>query len=91
MQLLCDILSERFESVAVQDAMLLQLKGGKAKDAVFTGKTLWRQQKEVCTSVKKLGSEMLGATSFHCLPSGHSLRDAFKKSICKKFVARKGV
>ncbi len=63
MQLLHGIPSERFESEAVQDVVLLQLKGGKAKDAMFTGKTLWRQQKEVHKSVKNLASEMPGAAS----------------------------
>lgn len=84
MQLFCDIPSECFESEAIQE-------GGKAKNAVFTGKTLWRQQKEVHKSGKNLASEMPGATSFHCHPSGLSLRDAFKKLICKKFAARKGI
>jgi hypothetical protein len=81
----------RFESEGVFDVMLLQLKGAKAAEAAFTGKSLWRQQKEVCRSVKNLAVEMPGASHFHCIPSGQSLRDAFKKLICKTFVTRKGV
>ena len=49
---------DRFESEAVFDAMLLQLKGAKAAEAAFTGKSLWRQQKEVCKYVKNLAAEM---------------------------------
>jgi hypothetical protein len=39
MQLLRDIPRNPFESVAVMDAMLLQLKGGK--EPSFSGKSLW--------------------------------------------------
>jgi hypothetical protein len=85
-----EIQLDRFESEAVFDAMLLQLKGAKAAEAVFSGKSLWRQQKEVRKCVKNLAAEMPGASNFHCLPSGQSLRDAFKKLICKKFATRKG-
>lgn len=72
---------------AVYDAMLLQLKGGK--EPSFSGKTLWRQQKEAQRNVRTLAAEMPGAANFHSLPSGHSLRDAMKTLICKKFVTRK--
>ena len=57
----------------------LQLNGAKAAKEAFIGKSLWRQQKEVRRSVKNLAVEMPGASNFHCLPSGQSLRDAFKK------------
>jgi len=87
-RLLRDIPADRFESVAVRDAMLLQLKGGK--EPSFSGKTLWRQQKEARKSVRTLAAEMPGATNFHSLPSGHSLRDAMKRLVCKKFIVRKG-
>ena len=87
-RLLREIPRERFESEAVYDAMLLQLKGGK--EPSFSGKTLWRQQKEARKNVRTLASEMPGAANFHSLPSGQSLRDAFKKLICKKFIGRKG-
>ena len=33
---------------------------------------------------------MPGAANFHSLPSGHSLRDAMKKLICRKYASRKG-
>ena len=87
-RLLRDIPRERFESKAVMDAMLLQLKGGK--EASFSGKTLWRQHKEVKRGVRALAAEMPGASNFHSLPSGTSLRDAMKKLICQKYAARKG-
>ena len=35
-------------------------------------------------------AETPGASNFHSLPNGTSLRDAMKKLICKKFAARKG-
>ena len=87
-RLLRDIPSDHFESDAVYDAMMLQLKGGK--EPSFSGKMLWRQQKEARKNVRSLAAEMPGAASFNSLPSGNSLRDAMKKLICKKFVARKG-
>ncbi len=89
-RLICAIPLDHFESEAVFDVMLLQLKGAKAAEAAFTGKSLWRQKKKVCRSVKNLAAEMPGASNFHCIPSGQSLRDAFKKLICKKFAMRKG-
>jgi len=87
-RLLREIPRERFENETVYDAMLLQLKGGK--EPSFTGKALWRQQKEARKNVRTLAAEMPGAANFHSLPSGHSLRDAWKKLICKKFIGRKG-
>jgi hypothetical protein len=68
--------------------MLLQLKGGK--EPSFRGKTLWRQQKEARRNARSLAAEMPGAANVHLLPSGHSLRNAMKKLICKKFASRKG-
>ena len=68
--------------------MMLQIKGGK--EPSFSGETLWRQQKEARRNVRSLAAKMPGAASFHSLPSGNSLRNAMKKLICKKFVARKG-
>jgi hypothetical protein len=88
MRLLRDIPRNPFESVAVMDAMLLQLKGGK--EPSFSGKSLWRRQKELRRSIRALAAEMPGASNFHLLPSGNSLRDAMKKLICKKFAKRKG-
>ena len=87
-KLVRDIPSDRFESKAIYDAMLLQLKGGK--EPSFSGKTLWRQQKEAQKNVRSLAAEMPGAANFHTLPSGHSLRDAMKKLICRKYASRKG-
>jgi hypothetical protein len=87
-RLLRDIPRERFESEAVLDASLLQLKGGR--EPSFSGKTLWRQYKEVKKGVRGLAGEMPGASNFHSLLSGTSLRDAMKKLICKKFAGRKG-
>ena len=46
-----------FESEAVYNAMLLQLKGGK--EPSFCGKTLWRQQKETQKNVRTLASEIV--------------------------------
>ena len=89
-RLICAIPLDCFESEAVFDVMLLQLKGAKAAEAAFTGKSLWSQQKEVHKSVKNLAVEMPGASNLYCIPSGQSLRDAFKKLICKKFATRKG-
>ena len=88
--LICTIPLDCFESEEVFDVMLLQLKGAKAAEAAYTGKSLWRQQKEARRSVKNLAAEMPGASNFHCISSGQSLRDAFKKIICKKFSTRKG-
>ena len=87
-RLLRDISHERLESEAVRNEMLWQLKGGR--EPSFSGKTLWRQYKEVKKGVRALAAEMPGASNFHSLPSGTSLRDAMKKLICKKYAARKG-
>ncbi len=87
-RLLREIPHERFESEAVMNEIFLQLKGGR--EPSFSGKTLWRQYKEVKKGVRALAAEMPGASNFHSLPSGTSLRDAMKKLICKKFAGRKG-
>ena len=87
-RLLRDIAHERFESEKVQNDMLLQLKGGQT--TTFTGKSLWRQQREARKLVRAIAAEMPGAANFHSLPSGNSLRYAMKTLICKKFAKRKG-
>ena len=87
-RLLRKIPPERFESEKVMNDTLLQLKGGQGVS--FTGTSLWRQYAVIRKHVRNLSAEMPGATNFHSLPSGNSLRDAMKKLICKKYVKRKG-
>ncbi len=87
-RLLREIGHERFDSEQVQNDMLLQLKGKQT--TTFTGKSLWRQQKDARKCVRSLAGEMPGAANFHSIPSGNSLRDAMKTLICKKFARRKG-
>jgi hypothetical protein len=87
-RLLREIGHERFDSEQVQNDMMLQLKGKQT--TTFTGKSLWRQQKDARKCVRSLAGEMPGAANFHSIPSGLSLRDAMKTLICKKFAKRKG-
>jgi hypothetical protein len=48
------------------------------------------EQYGVKRNVRNLSAEMPGATNFHSLPSGNSIRGAIKKLICKKYAKRKG-
>ncbi len=77
-----------FEVEKVMNDIQLQLKGGQGVS--FTGTSLWRQYAVIKKHVCNLAAEMPGATNFHSLPSGNSLRNAMKKLICKKYAKRKG-